>query len=180
MGIANHKERRCMKKNTIPDLIIDRIWQIDTQVLRDLGVKALIVDVDNTLSSHGSPLPEKEVVPWLAHMSELKVPVVILSNNTKARVEPFANKLGLPFVHFAAKPMRGGFLRAQSQLSHPAGEIAVVGDQIFTDIVGGNKMGMKTVLVLPIKQDTNLWVRFKRGFEKRYIDRYYRDKAKRT
>ena len=167
-----------MKKNTIPDLITDRIWQIDEQVLRSLGVRALIVDVDNTLSSHGSPLPEKEVVPWLARMNELKVPVIILSNNTKKRVEPFANKLGLPFVHFAVKPMRGGFLRAQAQLSCPADEIAVVGDQIFTDIVGGNKLGMKTVLVLPIQDDTNLWVRFKRGFEKRYKDRYYNDKSK--
>ncbi len=166
-----------MKRNTIPDLIIDRIWLLDAQMLRDLGVRALIVDVDNTLSSHGAPLPEKEVIPWLARMNELGVPVVILSNNTKERVEPFAGKLGLPFVHFAAKPLRRGFRRAQKLLSCPAREIAVVGDQIFTDVVGGNRAGMKTVLVTPIKEDTDPWVLFKRRFEQRYIDLYYRKKG---
>ncbi|MFA9381755.1 MAG: YqeG family HAD IIIA-type phosphatase [Acetanaerobacterium sp.] len=169
-----------MSKNTIPDLIIDRIWEIDAQVLSALGVRALIVDVDNTLSSHGAPLPEREVAPWLARMDALGVPVVILSNNTKKRVAPFAQGLGLPFVHFAVKPLAHGFQRAARLLRHPAQQIAVVGDQIFTDVVGGNAMGMKTVLVLPIDDDTDRWVRFKRRFEKRYIDQYYRIKGEKN
>lgn len=165
-----------MKKHTVPDLIVSKIWQLDERALRELGVRALIVDVDNTLSSHGAPLPEKEVKPWLARMTELGVAVVLLSNNTKKRVRPFAAQLGLAFVPMAMKPARHGFLRAQRLVGCSTEQIAVVGDQIFTDIVGGSRAGMKTVLVLPIKQDTNLWVRFKRRFEKRYIDLYYKTK----
>ncbi len=167
-----------MKRHTLPDLIINRIWEIDAQTLVQLGVDALIVDVDNTLSAHGAPLPEKEVIPWLARMKGLGVPVVILSNNTKQRVQPFARDLGLPFVHFAVKPMRHGFRRAANLLSYPREKIAVVGDQIFTDVVGGNAAGMKTVLVLPIEEDTNKWVRFKRRFEQHFIRLYYNQKER--
>ncbi len=168
-----------MNKYGVPHLILDKIWLIDEELLRALDVRALIVDVDNTLTTHGAPEPADEVVPWLRRMEEAGLPIVILSNNTHRRVEPFAKLLGLPCVSFAVKPMRWGFLRAARQLGQPPKHIAVVGDQIFTDIVGGNKAGMKTILVLPIDDDTDRYVQFKRRFEKPYLDAYYKSKKNR-
>lgn len=165
-----------MRNRKVPDLILERVWQINETVLAQLGVKALILDVDNTLSTHGAPVPAGEVVPWMQKMNEIKVPLIILSNNTQKRVQPFAKRLNLEFVHFAIKPLPGGFKRAARLLKLPPEQIGVVGDQVFTDILGGNLAGMKTILVMPLGESGTRFIRFKRYFEKKYINLYYKNK----
>ncbi len=165
-----------MKNKNVPDLILDKVWQIDETVLRRLGVKALILDVDNTLSAHGAPTPAGEVMPWLEKMDALKVPLMILSNNTRKRVGPFAERLKLDFVHFAVKPLPGGFRKAAARLGLAPAEIGVVGDQIFTDVLGGNLAGMKTILVMPMGDAGTRLIKLKRFFEKKYISLYYKGK----
>lgn len=161
-----------MKNIFIPYLMLNRIWSIDEALLHKHGIKALIVDVDNTLSTHGHPDPNAEVMPWIKKMQKAGIPLVILSNNTEKRVAPFANKLGLEFECFAVKPMTHGFKRAAKKLGLSKSEIGVVGDQIFTDVCGGNLAGMKTILTEPIEIEKQFFLSFKRKFEKPFINSY--------
>jgi len=149
-----------------PDIMLRRISQLTPQALKKRGIKALILDVDNTLTTHNNREPHKDIVEWLGVMRKNKIHMVIVSNNNDERVRPFAKKLDLPYISMALKPLTFGFYRAAKIFGFPAGSIAVVGDQIFTDILGGNLFGAVTVLVEPMEMESGFFFRAKRKIEK--------------
>ncbi|MCQ2386497.1 MAG: YqeG family HAD IIIA-type phosphatase [Clostridia bacterium] len=142
------------------------VLDITAEDLRLAGAKAVLIDADNTLSFHGSQVPYPGVAKWLEKMKESGIPFVIISNNERERIEPFAEKLGLPFIEKSKKPLPFGFRRACKMLGVAPSETAVIGDQIFTDVLGGNLIGAKVFLTEPLGPDTDKYIKAKRHFEK--------------
>ena len=157
-----------------PTLYLPSITRLQPKQLECWGVRGLILDVDNTLTTHDNPQPHPEVLLWLEQMRSAGISMMILSNNHPPRVEPFAKLLELPFTADAAKPLPKGFRRAAARLGLPREQIAVVGDQIFTDILGGNFFGTKTVLVEPIQLEATWFFRVKRRLERSILRNYNR------
>ena len=148
-----------------PDLYIDRVEEITAQYLNEKGIKALILDVDNTLIDYNKNLSET-IVKWAKDIQKQGLKLYILSNsNKKEKVKTVADKLGIEFDFFAKKPLKSGFKRVQRKLNMPPENIGVVGDQIFTDIIGGNRCKMFTILVDPINSKDFWFTAWKRPIE---------------
>lgn len=152
-----------------PTFALRSVLEITPQALKKRGIKALILDLDNTLTTHNNPTPAEGVLDWIADMKKNGIKLLIVSNNNAERVTPFAEMLGLHFVPNGAKPLPVGFKRAANELAAegiPKNRIAAVGDQIFTDILGANLAGIRSVFVYPIEPETSLPFKFKRAVEK--------------
>lgn len=155
-----------------PDYKFDVITQITPQQLKAMKIKAVALDVDNTLAEHNHPVPAQGVREWLEQVKAQGIKLLIVSNNKKQRVQPFAQELGLDFVTRAAKPLPVGFWKCARRLSISCREIAVIGDQIFTDILGANLCGAKAVLVSPFAEESGWSFRVRRRFEKKILSKY--------
>lgn len=149
-----------------PKIKLDRITEITVSMLKKRNIKALILDVDNTLSTHHGMVLLDGLKEWISTMQKNGIMLTVLSNSTEKRVKPFANKIGLSYISLGLKPLSMGFLRAIKQLNVKRNEVAVVGDQIFTDTLGGNILGLTTILLTPIKPETSLRFKTKRKVEK--------------
>jgi HAD superfamily phosphatase (TIGR01668 family) len=141
------------------------------------GIRGLILDVDNTMTTHGNPQPATGVPEWLDRVRQAGIRCVILSNNTPRRVEPFARLLSLEFEADAAKPLPGGFWRACSHMGVLPSEAASVGDQIFTDILGANLAGIHSIFVDPAQPEGGGFFRLKRLLEGPILTRFERSKT---
>lgn len=119
-------------------------------MLRARGIRALLIDVDNTVSPHHSPVVIPEIRAWLDSLAVQGFAAILVSNNWHGDIADRAADLGLPVVSKAKKPLPWGLKRAANMLNLPISECAVVGDQLFTDILGGNLAGAVTVLVVPL------------------------------
>ena len=149
-----------------PDIKLDRVTDITLALLEKYKIKALILDVDNTLSTHHGDILTDGLTEWLALMQDNGISLTVLSNSKEERVKPFAEKIGLQFVSLACKPLPFGYLRAIKSLKIKRKEAAIVGDQIFTDIIGGNFIGLNTVLLTPIKPEDGWSFKLRRRIER--------------
>ncbi len=155
-----------------PDIKLDRITEISVEILNKFGIKALILDVDNTLSTHHGQHLTDGLENWLEIMRNSGIKLTILSNSTTKRLSPFAEKIGLDFISIGLKPLPFGYLRAIKRLGTKKNETAIVGDQIFTDIIGGKSAGVKTILLTLIEPEKSLRFRFKRRLERFIIRKF--------
>jgi len=146
-----------MFKRLLPDQIVNTVFDIDLDELTAQGVRGIITDLDNTLVSAKTPLATPELASWLDVVKERGFKVVILSNNNKTRVGQFAEPLGLPFIPAARKPGGAAFRRALKVMGLPPGQAVVVGDQMLTDVLGGRRAGLHTILVTPIAPREEGW-----------------------
>jgi len=158
----------------VPSLIVDTIYDIDFEYLRGKGILGVIFDLDNTIAGYKQVMPCEKLVAWLETLKDAGFSVVIVSNNKKDRVERFNRDLKLPCIYEAKKPLLKSFAGARDILQLPPENIAVVGDQIFTDVFGGNRMGMTTILVSPLESSENVFFRLKRLLETPFIRSYHR------
>jgi HAD superfamily phosphatase (TIGR01668 family) len=148
----------------MPTCSVDRVTQITPQLLQLLGARAVILDVDNTLSPPESQRPFPGTVDWAQQLTRLGFHLIIVSNNFRSRVAPFAAQYGLPYICFAMKPLPLGYLRALHKLRVGRAQTVVVGDQIYTDIIGANVVGFKSILVTPlVKEESASFLRRRRG-----------------
>ncbi len=164
--------------NLYPSIYIENIKKITLELLKEKKIKGLILDIDNTLIDYDKNLLEgtKE---WCDNLKENDIKLCILSNTNKVKkVEKVARILNLEYIYFAHKPSKKGFLKAQKLLGLNKEEIAIVGDQIFTDVWGGNRVGMYTILTKPIDKRDILLTRLKRPFEKIVINNYLKQRRK--
>ena len=157
----------------VPKYIFKSVNSITPQFLSDIGVSALALDLDDTLALHGSMAPAQGVLQWLDHMRESGIKLILVSNNKHKRVAPFAKALGLQFVHFSTKPLSRGLRKAMHMLGVQKHNFAIVGDQIFTDIWGGNSFGITAIMVEPLGKRTIASVKLKRALERPFIKKYY-------
>ena len=153
----------------LPDIRLDRVTEITVEMLRKRGIEALILDVDNTLSTHHGQQLTEGLTEWLALMRENGIGLTVLSNSTDKRLAPFAEKIGLDYISLGLKPLPFGYLRALKALDCKRKNAAIVGDQIFTDTLGGNAVGLTTILLTPIKPESSPRFRFKRMLERKIL-----------
>ena len=148
-----------------PKIYIKRVEEITIEMLQKNKIKALILDIDNTLIDYEENM-EESVKQWAKDLKGQGTKLIILSNtNKKTKVEKVAKTLEIPYIYFAKKPLKSGFKKAKEQLKETEEHIAVVGDQIFTDIIGGNRCKMFTILVEPIKEKDFWYTAWKRPIE---------------
>lgn len=162
----------------VPDYIFEDITYISPEFLKEQGVSCLVLDVDNTLTGHGSQELSPEISAWLVSMKEAGIKMMIASNNVKDRVEPFAARIGLDFVSFSCKPGPAWLIAAKKKFAVKKKDIALVGDQIFTDLLGAKLYGAKVFMVKPMYEDYKPTIRLKRKLEKPFLARYYKKGGK--
>ncbi|HIR57475.1 MAG TPA: YqeG family HAD IIIA-type phosphatase [Candidatus Gallacutalibacter pullicola] len=150
----------------LPSAAVERVIDITPELLRELGVRGLILDVDNTLAEHGSPQPFAGTIEWSRRMADAGFGLIILSNNTHERVAPFAGRYRIPFLSMCMKPLPFAYWRGARRLGTKCRETAVVGDQIFTDVLGANLSRMRSILLTPVSEEKSLSFRIRRRLEK--------------
>lgn len=155
-----------------PDIYLYKVTDIKIEFLRENQIKGIILDVDNTLIDY-----DKNFLPgledWCANLKKEGISFCIASNsNKKEKVEKIANILQIPYVFFATKPFKRGLLKAQNKLQVENGKIAVVGDQVFTDVLGANRCHMFSILVKPIAEKDIFFTVIKRPIENYIIKKY--------
>ncbi len=150
----------------MPTVMLKSVTDISLGLIRSLGAEAILLDVDNTLARHGSQSPFDGAVEWTHMVREAGIGIVIVSNNLKKRVAPFAAKFDLPYVTHGLKPLPWGFNKARRMLGNDSKNVLVVGDQIYTDILGANLAKMKSILLEPVEHGESLSIWFRRWLEK--------------
>ncbi|GAB4288588.1 MAG: YqeG family HAD IIIA-type phosphatase [Coriobacteriia bacterium] len=138
---------RCLR----PDRYLTNVLAIEPDALASAGIAGLIIDLDNTLLPRDTSVVPDAFVAWLAEMTA-RFAVCFVSNNWHERVHEVAAELGVPLVARAVKPLPFAFLRALRVLGLQRRQVAVVGDQLFTDVLGGNLIGAMTILVEPLSR----------------------------
>lgn len=141
----------------IPRLRVRTVYDINLAELKHKGYKGVIVDLDNTLVGVKEAVATDELITWLEQVKQAGFQVVIVSNNSYVRVSTFAAPIQIPFIHFARKPLQKAFHKALHRMKVKASATVVIGDQMLTDILGGNRLGMFTILVDPIRIDEEGW-----------------------
>ena len=161
-----------------PNEYFNSVKDINLELLNKNNIKGLILDVDNTLINLDWKMPVG-ISDWAKNLKANGIKICILSNSNKLnKVEAVAKIIDAPYIFFGKKPLKSGFLRARDILKLPNENIAVVGDQIFTDIIGANRCNMFSILVKPIEEKDYLITRIKRPLEKFIIKKYEKNKRK--
>jgi HAD superfamily phosphatase (TIGR01668 family) len=133
-----------------PDIYASSVQAIDLDTLWRDGIRVLLLDLDNTLLPRDTNVVTDESKAWVQRLKSGGFRVCLVSNNWHERVHRIAGELGLDLVDRAVKPLPFAFLKALSRMRARRCEAAVIGDQLFTDILGGKLLGMRTVLVSPL------------------------------
>lgn len=152
-----------------PTYVFKSVTDITQDFADKNNIKGMILDLDNTLTTHNNPVPADKVTEWIDTMKSNGMKMMIVSNNRPERVLPFAQGLKLDFVPNGRKPLSTGFKKAQSIMEIPFSQIVIIGDQIFTDILGANLKRVRTVYVHPIELEKGFFFKIKRFFEKPFI-----------
>lgn len=156
-----------------PDYSYRRVYEIPARLFLEKGIRVLFLDVDNTLTTHDNPVPHEKVLGWLDTQREAGLELRLLSNNTPERVEPFAKQMGLAYVANAKKPLPFPLWRVlKEELSIPPKKAAVIGDQIFTDVLCGRFSRCLSVLVEPMQEEDWGFLAVKRRWEKQVLKHY--------
>ncbi len=170
-----------MKKNKhtlnyllTPDYIFPTFADITPDFLISHGIKALVIDVDNTLAPYEQELPDQKTVDWFKNLSENGIKAALISNNKPERIEKYNALLSLPAYPDSKKPSTKAILRAIEEMGATLDSTAGLGDQLLTDTLAVHRLDMISIIVPPIKDKKTLFFRFKRLLEKPFIARYYK------
>ncbi|WP_034386559.1 YqeG family HAD IIIA-type phosphatase [Deinococcus sp. YIM 77859] len=158
-----------------PDDVIAHVHDITPEFLAARGLRGLLLDLDNTLIPYGSYEERADVMHWAAELRRAGIRLYLLSNATSRRARFWIEKLGFEGIGMAGKPNPRAFRRALSQLGLPPQQVGMVGDQLFTDVLGGNLAGMHTILVRPLAVNALPHTRAARRLERAVLKRYGHD-----
>ncbi len=161
-----------MFKRFYPKKYVKSVFDIDYVYLQKIGINALVFDIDNTLVPFDVEHPTDEILSLIDKLLKMGFKVLLLSNNSEERVAAFNISLQLPNVSRANKPTLKGIRRALELLNSDIKNTAQIGDQIFTDVWCGNRLGLYTILVKPTSVRDEFSVRLKRGMEKLVVSAY--------
>jgi hypothetical protein len=154
-----------MAISLVPKRIYSSIYDLRPETLTEEGVKVVFADLDNTLVRYRQKTATPEVLAWKGDLDGAGITLFIVSNSRKpTRAKTFAESLGVGFIGHAGKPKRGGFQRAMELTGAKPEEAVMIGDQIFTDILGANNAGIRSWLIQPVDLDNPFRV-IRYGFE---------------
>ncbi|MBE3573001.1 MAG: YqeG family HAD IIIA-type phosphatase [Moorella humiferrea] len=155
-----------MLKLLQPDLYVRSLRDIPLAALKARGIRGLIIDLDNTVTEWGRATLDREVYQWFMDLKKQGLRACLVSNNRDERVKKIASYLGIPGISRAGKPRRRAFYQAMAVMETAVDDTAVIGDQVFTDVLGGNRLGLFTILVMPINKREFFGTRLMRQLEK--------------
>ncbi|CAM3113465.1 YqeG family HAD IIIA-type phosphatase [Filibacter tadaridae] len=158
----------------LPNEFVKTVFQVTPEYLRAKGIKGVITDLDNTLVAWDNPAATPEIIEWMKGMNNAGILVTVVSNNNEMRVKTFCDPLGTPFICDARKPMTKSFKKACAAMGTKKEETVVIGDQLMTDILGGNRKGLHTILVVPVASSDGFFTKFNRMIERRIMARMKR------
>ncbi len=139
-----------LRKLLFPNMYVESVHHIDIEFLSEKGIRGLLFDLDNTVIPRDANVFSPEITSWFGKLLARGFKMCVVSNNGPRRLQYLAGPLELPYVCRAVKPRKRPFKRAMEIIGTSPGETAVIGDQIFTDILGGNRLGLYTILVTPM------------------------------
>jgi hypothetical protein len=160
----------------LPDQHVKSIFQITPESLKEQGIKGIITDLDNTLVEWDRPNATPKLTEWFEMMRKENIRITIVSNNNRERVQAFSDPLNIPFIFQARKPLVRAFHRAVQNMGLRKEETVVIGDQLLTDVLGGNRGGFHTILVVPVASTDGFWTKFNRMIERRILN-WFRKKG---
>ena len=155
-----------------PRLVLDHVTDITTDLLSVHGLRGLLLDLDNTLIAYGSYEDAQEITGWAANLQLSGIKLYLLSNATRERVRFWTERLGFAGKGLSVKPMPRGFRKAARGMGLTPAEVAMVGDQLFTDVLGGNLSGMFTIMVRPLADNALPHTKLARRLERAVLKRY--------
>lgn len=149
----------------IPDIYQQSIYTINYKKLKKNGIKCLLFDLDNTIAPYNVTEPDIKVKDLFARLGN-DFKIIIISNNTKNRLRPFKEKLNVDTAYNSKKPFKAKYKKILELYKFKDNEIACIGDQLLTDILGANRMGFTSILVNSITKQESFFTRINRFFEK--------------
>ena len=162
----------------VPDYYFEKFNDISAEFLCEIGVRAVLLDVDNTLEPYENAKPGEHVISWLLSLKESGILAAIVSNNHSDRIDLFNEDIMLPAISDAGKPFAKNLKLMLGKLGVAPDEAAFIGDQIFTDVWAARNAGMRAILVPPINDKRDLFTKFKRLLEKPIMKAYYKKNSK--
>jgi len=166
-----------MLRKFYPKRIADSSFVINYQKLYDEGYRGIIFDIDNTLVEHGADADQR-AINLIAKLKEIGFEVCLISNNKEERVARFNREIQVKFIHNAKKPGRKNFINATKLMGTTIDNSVFVGDQLFTDVYGANRVGIMTYFVKPIGPKEEIQIVLKRKLERIVLYYYRKDKKK--
>ena len=163
-----------MLNNFLPSAFVKSVFLIKPEDLIENGIKGIITDLDNTLVEWDRADATQDVMAWLESMRDAGLQVTVISNNHIERVSHFCDPLGIPYICEARKPLKKAFLQAIATLGLPKEEVIMIGDQLLTDVLGANRAGLKSILVVPVASSDATITKFNRSIERRIMARFKR------
>jgi len=166
-----------MAKTLVPDYVFSSFAEVTPSFLKENNIKALLSDVDNTLSPYEDAKPSESVQGWIKELYENGIKIALVSNNHEDRITLYNSEMELPAFYDAGKPSRKAYYKAAEALSVDISECAVLGDQLLTDCWSARRLGIRAIIVPPIRDKRDLFHRAKRLIEVPFMA-YYRRKEK--
>ncbi len=163
-------------KRFLPNEHVKTVHDILPEKLKEKGIKGVITDLDNTLVAWDQSDATPEIIEWFKRMKNAGIQVTIISNNNEERVSHFSKPLQIPFISKARKPLAKAFKKAQQEMGLKKEEIVVVGDQLLTDVLGGNSSKFYTILVVPVVKTDGFITKFNRKIERMLLN-YFRKRG---
>ena len=157
--------------NFVPDMYQKSIYHIDYEKLYENGIRCLLFDLDNTCVPYVDRVPTKKLKNHFSKLEDIGFKVIIFSNSPKERLKPFKQELNVDCCHKAGKPRKTKFLKILKTYNYDLSEVAIIGDQLMTDIYGGNRVGIMTILVNPMSDIDMPFTKIHRYMEKKQINK---------
>ena len=157
-----------MPLSFVPKIIVDRLTDVTPEMLQRYGVQFLMLDFDNTIVPYTTNTPTDEMEQWLRSMLGSEIGICVVSNSKRDRVVKFCDARGIPCITHSKKPFQRGIRKCGEQFGLDMAHAALAGDQIYTDVLGGNCAGVQSILVKAI-DNHNFWLKARHVLEKPWI-----------
>ena len=161
-----------MKNPLMPDYMFPAFDEVTPEFLSELGVRAVLADIDNTLAPYEQPEPDERIQGWIASLARAGIKVAFVSNNNAERVELFNRTLGVPAYPKSGKPFKKNLRKAMTAVGGTKNTTVMLGDQLLTDALAGHNLGVRCIIVPPIRDKKSGFFRFKRWLERPFVKRF--------
>lgn len=152
-------------ENYVPDIYIKSIYSIDYEKLQSKGIKCLLFDLDNTIAPLSLKTPNRKIKRFIGELKDMGFKIIIFSNSGKSRLKPFKDSLDVDCAYNCHKPMRKKFDIILRDYKFSISEVVIIGDNLVTDILGGNRVGITTILVNPLSSKERVVTKISRLYE---------------
>lgn len=159
-------------KKLRPDIMADSLNELSAATFKDRGIEGIIIDLDNTLTNWNERFITDDVCSWVKMLQSQGLRFCVLSNSGRKRIKETVKVLGISYVPNALKPRKRGFLQAMQKLNTKPNNTAVIGDQLFTDVLGGKRLGLMTIMIKPRNKREFLGTKLIRRVEKIFLSKF--------